>query len=150
MTTYYRYTTWLVATARQQVGISEYQLKAAPTAAPHVVDCSSFTQWAFASVGIILPRKAYRQMHSCGTFLPAKEMQAGDLVFRGGSPASYWTTCPMLKVDHVGLATDEGTVVHAANEERGVVEDSLERFMYPHSSRHMQGSLGLWAGRILA
>ena len=77
--------------------------------------------------------------------MPIRYAEGGDLLFKGGSSKSYYQVCPVLGIDHVGLLTHEGTVIHAANCSRGVVEESLARFLKTEKS----GSSGLCAGRIL-
>jgi peptidoglycan DL-endopeptidase CwlO len=66
-------------------------------------DCSSLAQYAYAGVGVDLPRTTYDQVH-VGRAVPRWDVQAGDLVFSnwdGGRP------------EHVQLAISPTQVVEA-------------------------------------
>ena len=66
-------------------------------------DCSGLTQWAFAQVGVTLPRTSFQQA-SAGVHVDRAAVQAGDLVFfeADGPGAS-----------HVGIATSNATAISA-------------------------------------
>lgn len=77
---------------------------------PSGFDCSGFTQWVFASVGVRLPRET-RDQYEEGDKVRVGKQQPGDLVFfstvaRGPS--------------HVGIAVGGDAFVHAPSS-RGVV-----------------------------
>ena len=63
---------------------------------PDGFDCSGFTQYVFAKVGISLPRVTYAQEFS-GTVISINEAKAGDLLFWVAAEAhttwrSLWVT----------------------------------------------------------
>ena len=67
-------------------------------ASPAGFDCSGFTQYVYARLGVSLPHSAVAQGYA-GTFVPASEAQPGDLVWH-----SY---------GHVGIYIGNGKVIEA-------------------------------------
>jgi hypothetical protein len=117
----------VVALARTCIKTSTYRRSARPSEAPVVVDCSSFIKWLYGQCGIWLPRRSIQQ-REIGTPVPINEVSAGDVVFVSGW-IDYYHTNPKDGVGHVGIATGEETVIHAANRNVGVIEICLERFV---------------------
>lgn len=117
----------LIALARQCIKTSTYRRGARPSEAPMVVDCSSFIKWLYGQHGIWLPRRSIQQ-RELGTPVPVEEIGAGDVIFVSGW-IDYYHTDPKDGVGHVGIATGEGTVVHAADRKAHVVESSFESFI---------------------
>lgn len=78
-------------------------------------DCSGFTRYVYARLGIALPHSSAAQFQ-CGRPVSRRELRPGDLVFfgRGGR-----------YVGHVGIYIGNNRFVHAANPSRGVTVDSL-------------------------
>lgn len=75
---------------------------------PEGFDCSGFTQYVYAQVGISIPRTSRSQFQS-GTRIPAERtdlLALGDLVFFGydGDPG---------RVHHVGIYCGDGNYIHA-------------------------------------
>ena len=95
----------VVAIAMQYVGAPYVWGSAGPSS----FDCSGFTQYVYAQVGINLPRTSSEQAVS-GTPVSAAEAQPGDLV--------TWT-------GHVGIYAGDGKVIDAGNESTGVVYRDL-------------------------
>lgn len=56
------------------------------------------------------------------------EVDAGDVIFVSGR-INYYYDDPSYGVGHVGVATGEETVIHAANSNIGVVESSIVEFL---------------------
>ena len=115
--------------ARNLVG-SQYDYYARLEDAPQVFNCYTFTQWiVYAGCGILLPGYPEDQ-YACELCTPAELdcLQRLDLVFTSGITRK----CP-YPIAHVGLATGEGTIIHAANPSRkkvgGVFEVPLEEFL---------------------
>jgi len=77
-------------------------------ASPEGFDCSGLTQYAYAQVGISLPRTS-REQFRAGQYIPADRLDllvTGDLVFfgYGGDPN---------RIHHVGIYAGEGGFLHA-------------------------------------
>lgn len=75
---------------------------------PSGFDCSGLCQYAYAAIGISLPRTS-RSMYRVGNFMPANRtdlLEPGDLVFfgYGGDPG---------QVHHVGMYAGNGVFLHA-------------------------------------
>jgi len=120
----------LVALARQCIMSSKYRRSAKPSEAPAIVDCSSFIKWLYAQRGIWLPRRSIQQRDWQRDIspIPFREIIRNDVVFSSGW-IDYYHNDPSDGVGHVGLATGEGTIIHAANKKVGVVETSTEKFV---------------------
>lgn len=71
-------------------------------AGPDAFDCSGFTQYVFAQVGVSLPHSSAAQ---AGMAQPVSDPQPGDLVFFGGSGGVY----------HVGIYAGDNMMWHAPN-----------------------------------
>lgn len=117
----------IVTLARQCIGTSRYRRGARFFEAPTIVDCSSFIKWLYAQRGVWLPRRSIQQ-RELGEVVSIDEITAGDVVFVSGW-IDYYHDDPANGVGHVGVATDEGTVVHAANKKVNVVETPLDKFV---------------------
>ena len=119
--------------AKSQIGVAKYKRGAKPSEAPEVVDCTSFTKWIFGQCGIWLPRYSIQQ-RECGTRVNLNEIVAGDIVFRIGR-CNYFENDPTDAVGHAGLATGQGTVIHAAGTRKGLIESTLIDFLEKEESR---------------
>jgi len=117
----------LVEIARKLVGVSEYRRGARPNEAPQIVDCSSLIVWLYGQKGIWLPRLTIQQ-REFGTQVNTCRMRAGDLVFTSGYK-DHLPTDQTEGVGHVGMATNDETVIHAAGRLVGVIESSLQDFI---------------------
>lgn len=71
------------------------------------LDCSSYTQLVFATMGVTLPRTTYGQVE-VGKPVGRDELMVGDLIFFENT--SYLQT----GVTHVGIYTGSGEFIHAA------------------------------------
>lgn len=82
---------------------------------PQAFDCSGFTRYVYAKLGIRLPRTA-REQYKLGQPVKAGLWRTGDLVF-----------FDMKKgyVSHVGLYLASKSFIHASNPRSGVRIDSL-------------------------
>ncbi|MEK7554869.1 MAG: NlpC/P60 family protein [Patescibacteria group bacterium] len=123
----------IVAVARRCIARSKYRRNARPSEAPAIVDCSSFTKWLYGERGIWLPRRSIQQ-RELGEEVKIDELVPGDLVFASGY-IDYYYDDSENGVGHVGIATGENTVIHAANRRENVVETSIEAFAQPNKFR---------------
>lgn len=87
----------VVSIAESKLG-SPYRWGAA---GPNSFDCSGFTMWVYAHVGIGLPHSARAQI-GCGQRVSRANLQPGDLVFFGTSV-----------IHHVGIYIGGGMMIHA-------------------------------------
>jgi len=120
----------VVAFARKLIGKARYEFKARYSQAPQVVNCSRLVKWVYARRGIWVPRIAVEQ-RTVGTPVPPDDLRAGDLVFKTAPRFNYYLDDPADQVGHVGLATGQGTIIHAANALRGVIESDVQAFTRP-------------------
>ncbi len=116
-----------VALARGRVGVSVYRRSAGSDDAPGVVDCSSLVKWVYGQCGLWLPRRSIQQ-RNLGKVVAPTDLRSGDVVFTSGH-INYYYDDPTDGVGHVGIATGDGTIVHAANRKVGVIESAVEGFL---------------------
>ena len=116
----------ILSPARDCIIASKYKRGSRLYEAPEFFDCSSFTKWLYGKIGVWIPRRSIQQ-YSYGVSASLESMVVGDLVFTTGH-INYWDIDPNCGVGHVGIYTGN-SIIHAANKERGVVEDSVERFL---------------------
>lgn len=131
----------LAALARERVGKSVYRLGARLKEAPEIFDCSSFAKWLYGLRGVWLPRKAVQQ-REYGEVIGGDKIAAGDLVFSSGVRSLFYTDLHD-GVGHVGIATGQGTIVHAANSKLGIIEEPFEDFAKPKNLRGVRRYLPL-------
>ncbi|MDP2598232.1 MAG: NlpC/P60 family protein, partial [Candidatus Liptonbacteria bacterium] len=117
----------LVGLARDCIGASKYRRGARLRDAPAIVDCSSFIKWLYGKRGIWLPRRSIQQ-RELGQVVAPDDIIAGDVVFISGR-IDYHLDDPADGVGHVGIATGDKTVIHAANKKSGVIETPLGEFI---------------------
>lgn len=117
----------IIKIAQQCIGTSQYYRGAKPSEAPNIVDCSSFTKWIYSNRGIWLPRRSIQQ-REYGEVVTIENIASGDLVFVSGW-IDYFNDDPKNGVGHVGIATNDGNIIHAANKKVGVIETSIDKFI---------------------
>lgn len=83
---------------------------------PYSFDCSGFTAYVLARVGIRLPHSAAGQMGS-GPRVSMNNLQPGDLVF--------FANTYMRGISHVGIYIGSGKFINAENPSSGVQVSSL-------------------------
>ena len=130
----------VVALAKACIGLSKYRRGARLCEAPDVVDCSSLIKWLYGQRGIWLPRRSIQQREYGEPVL--EKIIAGDVLFVSGF-IDYYLNDPDDGVGHVGIATGEGTIIHAANERLGVVESPIEGFIDNTEARGVRRYLPL-------
>lgn len=94
--------------------------------APDGFDCSGFTQWVFARVGVRLPRET-RDQFQMGDSIRKGQQQAGDLIF---------FTTVARGASHVAISLGDDTFVHAPSS-TGVVR--IESLTQPYWAKRMVG-----------
>lgn len=120
----------IVKQARSCIGLSQYRIGCQYALAPETMDCSSFVKWLYAECGIWLPRLSIQQREYGRIIQGLDYLQPGDLIFKGRrSKRSFYLSHPNDDVGHVGIASGEGTVMHATNPRQGVVEIPTEAFV---------------------
>ena len=107
----------MIAIARQCVGVSQYHRGARLSEAPAIVDCSSFVKWLYGQRGVWLPRRSIQQ-RELGEVVEPNEVIAGDIIFTSGR-TNYYFDDPADGVGHLGIVTDDNTVIHAASRNTG-------------------------------
>jgi cell wall-associated NlpC family hydrolase len=108
---------------------------------PAGFDCSGFTAYVYAKLGITLAHSTYAQWDA-GTHIPRRDLQPGDLVFFDG-------------IGHVGIYIGGGRFIHAPHTGTVVSIDRLSGSWYsaeydgavrlPGSS---QATISAWRSRL--
>jgi cell wall-associated NlpC family hydrolase len=83
-------------------------------AGPDAFDCSGFTMWCYAQVGVSLPHSSRAQI-GCGERVSRANLKPGDLVFFGRT-----------RIHHVGIYIGGGQFVHAPHTGDVVKVSSLD------------------------
>jgi len=109
----------VVAIAKSKLG-SPYRWAAS---GPNVFDCSGFTMWVYAQVGVSLPHSSRAQINS-GPRVSRANLKPGDLVFFGRSV-----------IHHVGIYVGGGQYIHAPRTGDVVKISSLDRSDYVGACR---------------
>lgn len=122
----------VVALAQKCIGAT-YRRGARLAEAPLVLDCSSFIKWLYGQCGIWLPRRSIQQ-REVGESIELSHVASGDVVFVSGS-INYYFHDPADGVGHVGIATGNKSVIHAANSKVGIVETSFDAFVNENKFR---------------
>jgi Cell wall-associated hydrolases (invasion-associated proteins) len=86
------------------------------------IDCSAFTQKAFASVGVNLPRVS-RDQYKVGNYISAKNLQPGDLVF--------FSMRADRQVSHVGIYVGNNQFINATSS-HGVTVSTMGNYWWGH------------------
>lgn len=83
-------------------------------------DCSGFTAWAYRQIGVTIPEGSVAQ-YGVGTRIPIEsDLDPGDLMF--------WDTFGAAP-GHVAIYVGGGKIVHALNEQRGIITSSVSASM---------------------
>jgi len=90
----------VVAIAQKYLGVPYVYAGASPSTG---FDCSGFTMYCYAQIGISLPHNAQMQ-HDSVQLIARDSLQPGDLCFFGYSSSS---------IHHVGIYVGGGTFIHA-------------------------------------
>jgi cell wall-associated NlpC family hydrolase len=90
---------------------------------PDAFDCSGFTMWVYAQVGVSLPHSS-RAQYSCGERVSRANLRPGDLVFFGRS-----------RIHHVGIYVGGNRYIHAPHTGDVVRISSLNRADYVGACR---------------
>lgn len=117
--------------ARSLVGSSAYRRGAKFRQAPEYLDCSLLPMYLYSMMGIEIPRRSIQQF---GAGEEVSDFFAGDLLFTTGH-GNYYDVDPEISIGHVGVATGEGSVIHASGPKKGIVGCSVEKFCGGESFR---------------
>lgn len=123
---FHRIETDPVREARDCLGAS-FNARALLAEAPEKFNCSSLMAYVYGRCGIRLPRYALSQfLRDPGVSVDFAPIFPGDLIFTGG-PTEYWIHNDEQHIGHVGIATENRTIIHAVPGQ-GVIEESLNDF----------------------
>ena len=110
----------LIAVAESLVGTPyEYgaYAKARTARKPSGVDCSSFTQYVFAQIGVDLPRSSILQAAAKGKIIKnVRDLAPGDLIFFEGTKGHYAHKLfrgKRVYIGHVAIYLGNGKIIHA-------------------------------------
>jgi hypothetical protein len=117
---------------------SQYRRGARLAEAPLFFDCSSFIKWLYGQSGVWLPRRSIQQ-REYGDPVEDSKIASGDVVFTSGH-IDYYVDDLANGVGHVGIATGNGTIIHAANTKFGVIESPLDMFISFTSKDKFRGA----------
>ncbi|NTV44446.1 MAG: hypothetical protein HGA67_01995 [Candidatus Yonathbacteria bacterium] len=127
--------TEIVTEAHTFLGVP-YKLGASITYdAPRAFDCSSFTAYLYAHVGIQIPRMTVDQ-YMFGEEIAKEALQEGDIVFLNSREGKiHYETKEYLPgksvsegLDHCGLYIGEGNIIHVSEKKGEVTIDALHSF----------------------
>jgi cell wall-associated NlpC family hydrolase len=90
---------------------------------PDAFDCSGFTMWVYAQIGVSLPHSS-RAQYDCGERVSRANLRPGDLVFFGRS-----------RIHHVGIYVGGNRYIHAPHTGDVVRISSLDRADYVGACR---------------
>jgi hypothetical protein len=116
----------ILAIAKACVGKSIYRRGSRLSEAPNFFDCSSFIKYLYGQKGIWVPRRSIQQSEF-GCSVDLKNITAGDVICVSGH-IDYFIKDPLLGVGHVGIVTENNSVIHAKNKEAGIVETPMKNF----------------------
>lgn len=123
----------IIDIARQYVGNSQYKRGARMEEAPKIFDCSSFTKYLYAQLGIWIPRRSIQQSQSSEK-VELADLTEGDLIFTSG-PINYYEDDKTNGIGHVCIFTKERTIIHAANKTSGIIETNVDEFLSKNQLR---------------
>lgn len=111
--------------ARNFVGSNiRYKKDALMREAPMAISCSSWTKWLFSQKGINIPRYALNQREA---FPVCHELLPETLIFKRSG--RYYRKDTDERVGHVGLFTENKTIIHAIDAIPAIVEISFNDFL---------------------
>ena len=90
------------------------------TAGPETFDCSGFTWWVAQPILGPLDdelRSSHHQFNAWGAPVPGETLRPGDLLFFDSMGVTVFGN----RASHVGLYLGDGQMIHAANEDEGVI-----------------------------
>lgn len=108
----------IVSFAKQYLG---YRYVYGGTSPSTGFDCSGFIYYVFNSCGYSISRSLGAQANT-GVAVSKAELQPGDIVFFNNTSSGA--------LGHVGIYIGSGTMIHAANSNRGVVTDTINSGYY--------------------
>ncbi len=98
----------VLSIARRYIGVPYVSGGSTPAG----FDCSGFTSYVFAQVGITLPRSSAAQRYA-GTVVPASQAQPGDLIWWPGHVGIYTGNGQHIAARQPGTPLSEGPIYGA-------------------------------------
>lgn len=104
-----------------------YLYGASPDEAPAKFDCSSFVQYLYKNIGVVLPRTAIEQAHMGEAVLP-DQLQKGDLLFFRGVVGRYNREFPQ-GIGHVAVFVGNKSAVQATGGSKKVILTPIKELL---------------------
>ena len=132
----------IMKVAREHLGRALYRKGVKMSEAAGTFDCSSFTKWTYAQLGVSIPRFSIDQQEFGEQVIETEsafdftQTQQGDLVFCSSDKQNFFWNKEEEGIGHVGLVTEEKSIIHATAE-KGLHECSVDVFLQNRRFRGM-------------
>lgn len=111
--------------AKKVIG-KPYKYGAKESESPKCFDCSSFVQYLYKKLGIIIPRCSIEQAE-IGREVKRSELQIGDLIFTSSNHLHYSYNFKQ-GIGHAALYIGRNKIIHADSSHQKVIAENLKDF----------------------